>query len=170
MHVVKFTVYALLLLFLYILQETPGLFVLFGSKPMPVAAFAIVVSMLEGEFVGGIFGAFAGMLCDINSPMLFGFNGLLIALFCIVTGLMVIYLMHCNAGGAALFTFTAMLFRGSVEFLFGYGMWGHEGVWRIFLQRTLPTVIYTTAVSVLLFFPSRAVWRVFDRRLNPHRW
>ena len=165
--VIKYVVYSLLLLFLYVLQTTPGLFVIFGQKPMIVVPFAICIAMFEGEFVGGLFGAFAGLLCDIAGGMLFGFNGLFVAFFCIVTGLVVIYLMHCNPGAAFFFTLITMLVRGSVEFLFGYAIWNHPNVWRIFTNHTLPVILYTAAVAPLLFFLVKKIFLAFDKRIHP---
>ena len=149
---VKYTVYLTALLILYVLQTTPGLFAIYGIRPMLVVPAAMAIAMYEGEFVGGFYGAFAGLLCDIASNMLFGFNGLFIASFCIVAGLMVIYLMHRNVWNAMLYVFIAMLVRGSLEFFLVYGMWGYDYVWRIYLHHTLPLIAYTTAVAPLMFW------------------
>ena len=153
----KYVIYALILLILYVLQTTPGLFVVFGTKPMLVVPAAIAIAMYEGEFVGGLYGAFAGLLNDMGSSMLFGFNGLFLTFFCIVSGLLIIYLMHCNVRNAALYVAVTMLVTASAEFLFGYGMWGYAGVWRIYVFDTLPLIAYTTAVSPLLFWMVRAI-------------
>jgi len=156
--IIKYTAYGLILLFLYVLQTTPGLFVIFGSKPMLVVPAAIAIAMHEGEFTGGLYGAFAGLLCDMAGRMLLGFNGLFLAFFCIAAGLLIIYLMHCNVWNAMLYVFLTMLVTGSLEFMFGYGMWGFDGVWRIYAFHTLPLIIYTTAVTPLLFWLMRTIY------------
>lgn len=163
----KYTVYALLLLALYVLQTTPGLFVILGAKPLLVIPAAIAIAMVEGEFVGGIYGAFAGLLCDVTSTALFGFNGLMVALFCVAAGLMVIYLMHCNTGGAVLFVLITMLARGSLEYLFGYHIWGYESVGRLFTLRILPVALYTTAITPPIFWLIRRIYRRFQAALHP---
>ena len=162
----KYTVYALVLLVLYVLQTTPGLFVVFGAKPMLVVPAAIAIAMHEGEFVGGWYGAFAGLLCDIGSSMLFGFNGLLLTFFCVGAGLLVTHLMHCNVWNTMLFTLITMLATGSLEFLFGYGMWGLPNVWMIYVYHTLPLIAYTTLVAPLLFWLVRKVHRRVQRIIN----
>ncbi len=163
--IIKHSVYGALLLLFYVLQTTPGLFAVAGIKPMLAVPVAIAVAMVEGEFVGGVYGALAGLLCDVGSTMLFGFNGLFVSFFCVTAGLLVIYLMHCNAGGATLFVFAAMLARGGVEYLFGYHMWGYENVWKVFAFRVLPVVLYTTLVTPLVFLCVRGIHRRFRRRL-----
>ena len=162
----KYTVYVFILLLLYVLQTTPGLFVLFDAKPMLVVPAAIAIAMYEGEFAGGIYGAFAGLLSDMGSSMLFGFGGLLLAFFCIATGLLVIHLMHCNVWNAILYVAVAMLIQGSLAFLFGFGMWGHANVWMIYVRQTLPLVGYTTVVTPVLFWlVGQVYWRA-QRRLS----
>jgi len=161
--VAKHLTYGLALLVLYVLQTTPGLFVIFGAKPMLVVPAAIAIAMHEGEFVGGWYGAFAGLLCDMGGNMLFGFSGLLLTFFCVGTGLLVTHLMHSNIWNSILFTFIAMLAMGSLEFLFGYGMWGLPNVWMIYVYRTLPLIAYTTVVAPLLFWLMRGIYRRAQR-------
>ncbi|MCL2579050.1 MAG: hypothetical protein FWE32_03355 [Oscillospiraceae bacterium] len=149
---IKYTIYALILLLFYVLQTTPGLFAIFGIRPILVVPAAVAIAMYEGEFVGGLYGALAGLLGDMGSSMLFGFGGLIIAFFCILAGLAIIHLMHLNVWNAILFVGVTMLVMGSLEFMFGYGMWGHPNVWMIYVHRTLPVIAYTTAVTPLFFW------------------
>ncbi|MGI6404766.1 MAG: hypothetical protein ACOX0K_11300 [Oscillospiraceae bacterium] len=164
--ILKYTLYTLLLLLLYILQTTPRLFEIAGAKPMLVIPAALSIAMVEGEFVGGIYGALAGLLCDLGASVLFGFHGLLLALFCIGVGLLVIYLMHCNIRGALLFVTATMLVRGGIEYLFSYRMWGYENVWKVFAFHILPMSLYTILVTPLLFWLIRWIYRLFQKRLT----
>lgn len=161
----KYTVYAALLLFLYVAQVTPGLLVIGGVKPLLVVPVAMAIAMFEGEFVGGVYGAAAGLLIDTASVTLFGFNGFFICLFCIIAGLMVIYLLRCNLLGCMLFVAVTLLVRGSIEFLFAYGMWGYESVWKIYLLHTLPGVLYTLVITPLAFRLIRWFHRRFARAI-----
>ena len=164
--IAKYVVYGVLLLALYVLQTTPGLFVIFGAKPMLVVPAALAIAMHEGEFVGGWYGAFAGLLCDIGGSMLFGFNGFLLVFFCVGAGLLVTHLMHCNLWNSMLFTLIAVMAMGSLEFLFGYGMWGLPNVWMIYVYHTLPLIVYTTAVAPLLFWLVRGIHRRVQRIIS----
>lgn len=162
LRVAKHLSYSLLLLLLYLLQTVPGLFVIFGVKPILVIPAAVVIAMLEGEFVGGIYGAAAGLLCDVGSLLLFGFNGFLTCLFCIVAGLLVTFLMRCHLGNCLLFACVIMLVRGSLEFLFAFGMWGYESVWKLYVFGTLPLAVYSVAVTPVIFWAVRKIYRRFD--------
>ena len=65
--VMKFFLYALIAAALCVVQNTPELLVIAGTKPMLTAAFVVAVAMFEGEFAGALTGAFGGMLCDLFS-------------------------------------------------------------------------------------------------------
>ena len=58
--VLKYLLYFLGGVFLCVLQNTPGLFVIAGVKPMLVAALAVAAAMFEGEFAGALCGAAGG--------------------------------------------------------------------------------------------------------------
>jgi len=164
-YMLKYTTLVAVLLLLYVMQTTPRLFVIMGAKPILVVPFAIALAMYEGEFVGGIFGIAAGILCDMGSHGLFGYSGIICGLACISIGLLIIYLMRCNVGGCILFVLLTMLLRGSVGYFFAYGIWNYEGAWRIFTGQTLPTILYTTAVTPLLYYFVRALHRYFQNRI-----
>lgn len=165
-NILRHGVYCLVFLFLYTLQTIPGFFEIKSVKPIWVIPAAIALAMFEGEFRGGIYGAAAGLLCDMGSFLIFGFNGLITCLFCIAAGLLVIYLMRCNAATCLLFVFVFMLARGSLEFLFAYGMWGYSDVWRIYLYQTLPVAVFSTAISPALFYLMRGLFNAFEARLK----
>ena len=148
----KHTAYVLLLLVLYVLQTVPGLFVIYGTKPILVVPAAIAIAMLEGEFVGGVYGAVAGLLCDMGGFSLFGFNGFVITVCCVAAGLLIIYLLRCNLWNCLLLVLVTLLLRGSVEYVFSYGMWGYEGVWKIYVYRVLAVVAYSVAVTPAIYF------------------
>lgn len=159
--VIKHILFSFLLLFFYVLQSVPGLFVFYGVKPLWVIPAAVVIAMMEGEFVGGIYGALAGLLCDTSGFLLFGFNGFISALCCIMAGLLVVFLMRCNLLSCILFVFVTMLLRGSIEYFFSYGMWNYPGSWMIYTRSTLPTVALSTLATVPIFWIVRLIHRRF---------
>lgn len=161
LNILKHTIYVVLMMMLYVLQTVPGLFVIGGVKPILLVPAAISIAMMEGEFVGGIYGALAGLLCDTGGFLLFGFNGFVLTLCCVASGLLVIYLMRCNLLACLLFAFITLFIRGSIEYLFAYGMWNYENAWLIYRNRTLPVVAYSTVAVVPLFYLFRALSRRF---------
>ena len=165
-NLLRHGIYCLIFLFLYALQTAPGLFEVRSVKPIWVIPAAIALAMFEGEFRGGIYGAAAGLLCDMGSFLLFGFNGFLTCIACIAAGLLVIYLTRCNVATYMLFVFLFMIARGSLEFLFAYGMWGYSDVWMIYLYHTLPVAVFSTVVCPLQFFLMRGLFKAVEARLK----
>jgi cell shape-determining protein MreD len=172
-YIMRHTVYSVMLLLLYVLQSTPGPFNVGGAAPLWVIPAAVCVAMFEGEFVGGIYGAAAGLLCDAaavprqsGGTVVFGMSGFLLCVLCVVVGLLIIYLLRCNLLGCMLFVATITIALGSLEFLFAYGMWGHENGWKIYVYHTLPVIAWTLAVTPLLFFAIRWIHNRFEAALQ----
>jgi len=155
----KHFLYVLLILLLYVLQTTPRLFEIYGVKPMLVIPAAIAIAMHEGELTGGIYGAFAGLLCDMGGFGLFGFNGVVFLLAGVSAGLLIIYMMKCSAANCVLYVLLAMLLRGSVYYMFAFGMWDYEQAWRIYAFQILPTVAYTAVSAIPVFCVFQFVYR-----------
>ncbi len=166
LYSIKHAVYALLLLLLYVLQTVPGLFVLFGAKPLLVIPAAIAIAIMEGEFVGGMYGAFAGLLCDMGGFSLFGFNAFFVSLCCIFAGLLVIYLMHGNLRACLLFVLLTALFCKSLEYLFAFGMWHLESAWKIYLYSVLPMVVYTALAAIPIYYLVRGFYTRFTAAIE----
>ena len=162
----KHVVYGVLLLLFYILQVTPRLFEIGGVKPVLVLPLAIAIAMHEGEFTGGIYGAFAGLLCDMGGFSLFGFNGFIFCFAAICAGLLIIYMMQCNVGGCMLFVLVAMMLRGSIGYMFAYGIWEYDNAWRVFMIQTMPTAVYTTVAVIPIYYILRAIFSKFEEELE----
>ena len=81
----------LIFFLLYILQSTPGMLEFWGYKPLLLAPCMISVAMLEQEYAGALFGAFAGALCDLNANTYFGFNAMMFMLCGLAVGLLCEY-------------------------------------------------------------------------------
>ncbi|MCL2056913.1 MAG: rod shape-determining protein MreD [Oscillospiraceae bacterium] len=162
----KHITYSALFFALYIVQATPGLFEFSGAKPIWVIPCAIALAMFEGEFLGGVYGAAAGLLCDMGSFLLFGFNGFLTCVFCIAVGLLVIYLMRCNLASCFLFCAVFMMARGGLEFFFGYGMWGYDDAGMVFFSGTLPVAVFSAAITPAVYFTVKALHNKFKKLLG----
>lgn len=159
--IAKHALHVLLLLLLYVLQTVPGLFVLFGVKPILVIPAAIALAMFEGEFAGGIYGALAGLLCDTGGFSLFGFNGFITAICCMAAGLLVFHLMRCNLLSCMLFVLVTLFLRGSIEYFFSFGMWNYENALSLYTRFTLPTVLYSALAAPFSFWMVRGIHRRF---------
>ena len=64
-YILKYGAYALMAVLLFHLQSVPGLLEIGGVRPLPLAALAMLVSLLERELPGVLFSLFCGYLCDL---------------------------------------------------------------------------------------------------------
>ena len=159
--VLKNIVYTLVILICYIVQETPGLEP-FGIRFVPVISAVSCIAMLEGEFSGGIFGLFAGVLCDSSAFHIFGVASILFLVLGVACGLAVIYLIQCNIRGAALLTFGFALIYLLIDYYIIYGMWGYEGAVRLIWTNVLPAVSLTVLCSVPMFYFIKKIHLYFN--------
>lgn len=164
-YVQKYMVYVLVVLIAFVLQETPALFSIFGIKPLLVVPAAVCIAMFEGEFAGGLIGAFAGILCDMGGITIFGFNGLIMLVSCAVCGLIIIFWLRRNVLSALLLCSVVLLIRASLEYFVCIAMWGYEGMGYYYLRYTLPCVIYSSVASPFIFFAVKKIHEKFEEKL-----
>lgn len=158
--------YGTVFLLLYVLQNTPSLFSVCGIKPILLIPAAVVFAMYEGEFVGGVFGALAGMLCDLGGFFLFGFDAILTLIFAVASGLLIIYLLRRNLRNAFLLVFVSMLIRCCLTYFFMYHIWQYEDAASIFLDRTIWVILYSTILTPVYFGLWKRVCGFFHRRME----
>lgn len=165
--ILKFLLYGWIAAVLLMLQNTPGLFIILGTKPMLVAAFAVAVAMFEGEMAGAFFGAYGGMLCDLFSYYRSGYYALMLFFCCLAVGLLVQGFMRPVAVNCCLFTFAAMLITQSVAFFFLFLIRGYEGPEMFFMLQILPLCLYTAVMASPAFFGVRWLHGRFQKRILP---
>lgn len=155
---VKWVVYVLELLIIYVIQNTPNLVPSFlGVKPMLLLVFAVSITMFEGETRGMIIGLIAGFFGDLGSSTVFGFNMLLTTVICFVCGVFVVYLMRNNIVTSLVLGAGAVLVVGLFQWFFQFALWNEKGTWYFLYAILLPRVIYSTVIMPIAFYFNRAI-------------
>ena len=154
------------MLFLYVLQTTPRLFSILGIRPNLVIPAAVCIAVLEGAFVGGVYGALAGILCDLAGGALFGFSAIILMPACVAAGLLVTYLLRPGMINYVLLLAGVLLTRGLLDFLLNYVMWGYDDVWMVLIYGILPGIIYAVAVSPLVYYLFAFMRGRFEARME----
>lgn len=165
--VLKFLLYGCIAVGLMVLQNTPGLFVILGAKPMLVAAFVVAVAIFEGELAGSLVGAFGGMLCDLFSYYRSGYYAMMFFFCCLAVGLLVQGFMRPVVINCCLFTFLTMLLSQSVTFFFLFLIRGYERPELFFLLQILPLCLYTAVTAAPAFYGVRWVHLRFRKKILP---
>lgn len=152
----KWSIYILLLLLFCGFQSAPGLFAVWGIKPVLVLPIAVAVALFEREALTGAFGLTAGFLWDLSAGKLFGFYGMMLMLLCVAVTLLSMYCIRVNLANFILCCLTVSLLCGIWNFLFYDLLWGYEGVW-LFAWKMLLQTVYTTALGVPVYLLVRKV-------------
>ena len=120
-------------------------------KPILVLPMALAVSMNNNQYASVLTGALCGFLIDISCGKLFGYNAVLLSVFCILTSLLFeLYLKH-KFLNYMMITAAASYIQCFLDYKFYYEMWGYANVERIFSQITLRVWIYTVISSVFIY-------------------
>ena len=164
--IAKYALYFVGMIVLYTVQTTPGFLEIFHVKPNLVVAAAIGIAMHEGEFLGGIYGTAAGVLCDLGAFTLFGFHSMTLLVFCVLTGLAFIYLLRATVLNFTLILFAVLLVQGLLDFLLNYAMWGYPGVSLVLVRNILPGVAYSTAAGPLVYYLYSWIYRHFKQLIQ----
>lgn len=165
-EVFKWIVYIVLLFVFFIVQTSVPVLAVFDVRPVLVVAFVVAVSMQERETYAMAFGILAGFMWDFSSGKVPGFNAIILMLCCIVISLATMYFMGNNPVNSMLFCALTMVLQGLFDYLFYYVIWGYADSYLVLLRYILPTALYTTVVTPLLFLLVRWIHNKLESRME----
>jgi len=151
LFILKNLIYTLVMIFAYVLQETPGAFSIGEVRPNLVIAVVVAIAMTEGEFSGGLYGLLGGILCDTAAFHIFGAASIIFATLGCGCGLVITYLVRSNWRTAFLMNILFAFVYGISSHYLIYGMWGYQGATMLFITKTLPSVVYTAAFGIFMY-------------------
>lgn len=155
---IKWAVYILELIIVFVIQNTPNLIPTFlNTKPMLLVIFAVSITMFEGESRGLWIGLIAGLLLDFGSSTVFGFYAILTTVICYFCGILVVYLMRNNLVTSMVLAAASVFVMGLFQWFFEFALWGNSGTWYFLYGILLPRTVYTTLLMPLAFYFNRAI-------------
>ena len=77
-QIAKYSIFALSVFALYILQSTPGFLSVFGIKPVFMLPFCVVLAMTDETWQSGIIYIIGGLLTDLSSGRIVGVYSILL--------------------------------------------------------------------------------------------
>jgi len=161
--VIKFFTCFVIVFASYIIQTTPGLFEFFGIKPILVLPACICIAVFEGEFAGGLFGFFAGLLCDSASETVFGFNAFIYLSFGVLAGLATIYIFRRSIINIMLLCLAAVFLRSALEFFFAFVLYEYPDLDVFFYTVIAPQAVLSSIFSL----PYCALFRWLHKKFEP---
>lgn len=138
------------------LEVTPGMFpVVFGVLPKLVITVVICVAMFEKDLAGAIFGLAGGLLLDLSSMQLPGFNAIILLIMGCAAGLIVSNLLKNTFSSAILLCGGAVLIYDIIYWLIFYVFRGIDHSLYYFARYMLPNVLYTLILLIPIYFIMR---------------
>lgn len=161
----KWTAYGLWLLLICVLQNTPRLLPeILGARPVLVVPLVVCIALYTGPLGGAAAGVAAGLLWDMYSTRLLGFNALLLLVIGCVCGLLVRLLIRNNILSAMLLMTAALVLQGLADWLGNYVILAVEDAGFVLLHTILPNMAYTLVLSPLLYLITRAIAKGLAKR------
>ncbi len=163
----SWVVYGLFTLCVLVMQTAPRFFpTIAHARPVPLVLLVVCVAVFEGARIGAGIGLLAGLLWDIYSFRLFGFDALILMALAVAVGLLVQWLLRANFFSAMLLCAGGILVQALLEWLFCYAIFQREETWTILLQVYLPNCLYTLLLAPLMYWLVLVLARSLRRRSN----
>lgn len=147
--VVRWLIYALLLVFSYIYMTTAPLKL---RTPLFVIPVAMCISMFEEPFDSAVTGCVAGLLLDTAQGTLIGLSGIILLWCCLASSLLFHFFMRRHILNIIMLNAAAVIVQGLIYYFFYYAIWEYDHGGRILLHEILPVMLYTEIAVIPLFF------------------
>ncbi len=157
-RIIRWFAYAIELLVLFVLQETPGLIPeLGGARPILVIPAVLAVAMFESEIPAMFFGLAGGLLVDFGFGGILGFHGLLLAAACYGVSLIAANLVRTNFLTAMMVSAVVTAAVALLEWACFYVMYGYGDALYALTAHYLPLFLYTAAIMPVTYYFNRAL-------------
>ncbi len=162
LQTIQWLVYAALLFLAYI-SSTAGS----GLKPVLLIPLALCIASHSGEIQAMAVGTVTGLLMDISSGKLLGYNAIWMVVCCVGVSLLYNYLLRQKLLNILALTAACVLVQGYLDFILYYGIWGHDNVGLIYRDVILPSGILTILSTIIVYYPIKWIaTRCHNRRVH----
>ncbi|MBQ7859180.1 MAG: rod shape-determining protein MreD [Faecalibacterium sp.] len=144
----KWAIYSLFLLLGLVLQTLPTAG-LFGIKPLFILPLCLIVSLVEGEYEGALFGAVGGLLWDWAAGRTVGLLTILLLAVCFLASVLFQVYLRNTAGNFGMLAALAALLVLSLDHLFFYVMPGYPSAAQHWLREVLPLAVLCFPVGLV---------------------
>ncbi|HCA30883.1 MAG TPA: rod shape-determining protein MreD [Ruminococcaceae bacterium] len=161
----KWTAYGLIILLTTILQSLPHFPPeIGGARPTLIIPVVVCIAMFEGPVGGAAAGVAGGILWDVFSDRLLGFNALLLLIICCICGLLSQLLIRNNLISSMLMAAAALVFHSLIDWFIYDLMLENDQALNVLLWFTLPGFIYSLILTPLLYYVIYSVAKLLRNR------
>ena len=164
LKVFKYLLYLAEFVLFYVLQNVPSGFpLIFSVKPMLVISLLVVISLLESEMSTVFFALGAGLLLDAGvAPV--GLSSLFLTICCTLLSAMSKKKFHARVLSNTVATFVIAFLYGAFIWAAVYLMQGNERAAVIFIDRFIPSILYTVLVSPIIYILNLYIFGAFKSK------
>lgn len=150
-RIIKWALYTLILIAFCLIQFIPDVMDILGIKPVLIVPLVVIAAAFRDELGSVIFAAAAGLIWDTYTSTPFGFNAFVLAIFAAVISLLVLYLVRNNLLNVMAMVLGAMILYELLRWLFFIVLFDSSNAVRSLVWHTVPTIVYTMAVSPFIY-------------------
>ncbi len=147
LQTIQWIAFLLLMFWAYILSTAGS-----GMKPVLLIPLALCIASHSGEIQAMAVGTISGLLMDISSGKLLGYNAIWLVVCCVAVSLLYNYLLRQKLLNILVLTGICVLVQGYLDFVFYYAIWGHDQVFLIYTDVILPSGGLTVLSTVVIYF------------------
>lgn len=148
----RWIVYYLLIIFSFVIMTSGS-----WKKPILLVPIALCIAIGNDQMLATYTGAFCGFLIDIACGRLFGYNAVLLSVFCAGVSLIHELYLRRKFINYLVVTVVVSFLQCWLDYKFYYEIWSYEDVERIFYSYTMPVWLYTVVSSVFIYILFRIV-------------
>ena len=149
-QIAKYTILALSVFVLYILQSTPGFLNILGIKPVLMLPFCITLSMLDDTRYSYIVYVLGGMLTDLSCGRVIGTYTIMLTLICLLGIIAVKFFFRPSKRNFYLFSFIAMIIMLTIDFSISFTMTGiYTGKIIYYIKNVILVSAYSALFSLM---------------------
>ena len=165
-RVFKYLLYFSLFALFYVIEELPAGFpLIFSVKPMLIISLLVIISLLESEMSTVFFALGAGILLDVSMAPL-GVSSIFLCIVCTLLSAFGKKKFHVRIFSAVVSTFLVSLLYSLYIVIAVYVLPGSDKAFLIFVDRYIPSVLYTTLKSPLMCIVILSLYTAFQKRLK----
>ncbi len=150
-QILKYTVFAVIVFLLYILQSTPGFLSVFGLKPVFIIPFCVALCILDDQWPVGLILIAGGLLTDLSANRVVGFFTIQLVIYCSICIVAVKFFLKATKRNAFYVSFAVMFIMLTADYLFTYRMHGYTHGLGLYLRNVVLVNAYSSAFSPLFY-------------------
>ena len=133
------------------------------TKPILLVPAALCIAVNNDLMASAFTGAVCGFLIDVGCGRLFGYNAVLLTVFCVAVSLL--FELYLRDKFINFFWINAVVsfIQCCLDFEFYYNIWQYDHAEMIFYEKTLKVWAYTIISSLFVYL----VFRLINKKLMP---